>query len=266
MNLSTLFRTIAVAISLLLPFLPVHTAHGAAFTTLDFTSQMNLNLQTKNALYPSGEFLTRFAVPFAIPTTGNNTWGAGNGITGAVGNDGLWSLEVPVNLAHVSSIYTLAGTDWGFDVAQRLSITAFFDSGQQVVWNLIDGQHLRDWNLFPVFSTTIDHTSTNEVFRVSPPLPVYDGNPDVLDMQTLKVPDFLQSATLSKLRFVDDRISFGHSAFISGITVSNLGPVTPGAIEGTVQAVPEPSTLMLVVFGTGIAAVGMTMRTQQARP
>lgn len=216
---------------------------AANFQPLDFSKSANTNLQQKNPLFPKGLFLTRFAVPFVIPDVGNNVWGSGNGVEGSCFcMDGTYSLVVPVNRRGIQSIYTLADTGWGRNGEQLFKVIAYFDNGRQATWTYVDGQQLRDWNLYPAFANTINGTNTNEVFRVSPPLPVLDGNADVMDMQTLAVPYELQGATLQTLVVVDQRRSVGmiHSGFVSGITVSEVGPVTP-ALAPVLGWIPDPT-------------------------
>lgn len=226
----------------------VFHAQAADFLPLDFSSHANFELQSHNALFPTGYFLTRYAVPFFIPDSAKNAWGSGNGIEGACFcDDGLYQMTLPVSLSGVKAIYTLAGANWGRD-GSNMTITGVFDNGQRAVWTFKDGQQLRDWNLYPAFTTTINGTNANEVFRVSPPLPAWDNNPDVLDMQTLAIPTTLQGARLRELIVADLRHSIGglHSGFVAGITTSTVGPVTP-ALQASV--VPEPDSWMLMFFG-----------------
>jgi len=231
-------------------------ATAATFTPINLSDIANLTLQGKNAAYPQGRFLSRFAVPFDIEVngSGHNAWGSGDGIGGGSGNDGLWTATIDVGQGNVHAIYTLANTDWGRNGNQRFSITANFDNGKSLVWKYTDGSQLRDWNLFPAFATSINGTDTNEVFRVSSPLPVKDGNPDVLDMQTLAVPVEFHSSILESLVFSDLRQTFIHSAFVAGVTLSDIGAVTPA-----LQPIPLPAAVWL--FGTGLLAlVGMGRR------
>jgi len=241
------FRPALVVISM------VSTAHVAAlptdFSPIDFSSQANFRLQSHNALFPTGNFLTRYAAPFFIPDAEMNAWGSGNGIEGGCFcNEGSWQMEVPVQRSNLKTIYTLAGANWGSD-GRDMTITGVFSNGLRAVWTFTDGQQLRDWNLYPAFTTTINDTNTNEVFRVSPPLPAWDNNPDVIDMQTLAIPLALQAATLEKLIVTDKRRSMLHSGFLAGITVSGIGPVT-SALEAAV--VPEPNPALLALGGLAL--------------
>lgn len=235
---------------------------AADFSPIDISSQANFNLQSHNALFPTGGFLTRYAVPFFIPDAQTNAWGSGNGIEGGCFcNDGLWQVDVPINMSGLKTIYTLAGANWGRG-GSNMTITGLFDNGRQAVWTFTDGQQLRDWNLYPAFTTTINGTNANEVFRVSPPLPAWDNNPDVLDMQTLAIPLALQGAVLQKLVIADERRSIGgfHSGFIAGITVSSIGAVTP-ALEAAV--VPEPGATALALSGLALLWVGKVRKTRR---
>ncbi len=231
-------------------------AIAATFTPLDLSNIANLPLQNKNAAYPQGDFLTRYAVPFTVSTSFLNAWGSGDGIGGGGGNNGLWTETLNVGVDNVKTIYTLADTDWGRRGNQRFSVTATFDNGKSLIWKYTDGEQLRDWNSF--FASSINGTNTNEVFRVSPPLPVFDGNPDVLDMQTLSVPSEFYSSTLETLVFTDDRQTFVHSAFVAGVTLSDIGPLTPALMAGVV---PEAETWMMIT--AGLLLIGWQVRRQK---
>jgi hypothetical protein len=233
---------------LLLPLCFVSVVE-AAFIPVDIAGVSNYNIQDrKNPNYPDGHFVTSFGVPFDIGTGANNAWGSGNGISGAAGNHGLWSASVDVYESNVRTIYTLADTDWGLNGLQWFSITANFDNGNALTWQYTDGQQLRDWNLF--YADQVNGTDTNEVFRVSYPLWVRDGNPDVLDMQTLHVPETYHDATLETLELRDYRQTFTHSVFVTGITLSDDDPLTTA-----LNPVPLPPSFLLMLAGVALASL-----------
>jgi hypothetical protein len=241
---NTVFRNFSLLI--LICFVSVVEA---AFIPIDITEVSNLNIQqVKNPNYPDGHFVTSFGVPFDIGTDTNNAWGSGNGITGAGGNHGWWSTSINIHESNVRTIYTLADTDWGMNGLRWFSVTANFDNGNALTWQYTDGQQLRDWNL--IFADQVNGTDTNEVVRVSSPLWVRDGNPDVLDMQTLHVPEAFHDATLETLELTDYRETFTHSAFVAGITLSDDDPLT-----AALNPVPLPASFLLMLAGVGLLSL-----------
>jgi hypothetical protein len=236
-----------VMFSSFISMMGISTIAEAAYYPVDITSITNTNIQQRNPLYPDGNFETSFGVPFNIAADTDNAWGSGNGIGGASGNHGIWTATVDVHQANVATIYTLANTDWGwYGGQQRFSITANFDDGRSLSWIYTDQNQLRDWNLYG--PGLINGADTNEVFRVSPPSWVFDGNPDVLDMQALAVPSEYQSTTLETLVLVDDRETFVHSVFVAGITLSDSASVTASALN----PVPVPGSFLLMLSGFGL--------------
>lgn len=236
---------------------------AATFTPVDLSEVANFNLQArKNSLYPTGTFQTRFAVPFEIVDSPNNlvnnAWGSGDGRLGGGGNDGVWTATLPVSASNVSTIYTLAGTDWGRNGLKDFSVTAEYDDGTELIWFYEDGKQLRDWNLF--FASSVNGTDTREVYRVSPPLPVKDGNPDVLDMQALNVPATYRPKTLEALVFSDTRQTLVHSAFVAAVTLSDLGSVTGAALD----PVPLPAAAPLLATAVGGLALYARRRRKAA--
>lgn len=236
-----------VMFSTLISVIGISTIAEAAYYPVDITGIANYDLQQNNPLFPDGNFETSFGVPFNIAVGVDNAWGSGNGIGGASGNHGVWTASVDVHQANVATIYTLANTDWGWNRGQqRFSIIANFDDGRSLFWLYTDQSQLRDWNLFGPGS--INGTDTSEVFRVSSPSWVRDGNPDVLDMQALEVPSEYQSTTLETLVLVDDRQTFVHSVFVAGITLSDSASVTTAALN----PVPVPGSFLLMLSGIGL--------------
>jgi hypothetical protein len=217
----------------------------AAFIPVDIAGVSNLNIHRKNPNYPDGYFVTSFGVPFDMVTADNNAWGSGNGVAGGGGNHGWWSTSVDVYESNIRTIYTLANTDWGLNGLQWFSITANFDNGSALTWQYTDGQQLRDWNLY--YANQVNGTDTNEVFRVSTPLWVRDGSPDVLDMQTLHVPEAFHDATLETLELTDYRETYSHSIFVAGITLSDEAPLT-----AALNPVPLPASYLLMLTGVGL--------------
>lgn len=226
---------------------------AATFTPVDLSEVANFNLQARNSLYPTGTFQTRFAVPFEIVDSPNNlvnnAWGSGDGRRGAGGNDGQWKARLPIDADGVETIYTLANTDWGTHGLKRFSVTGEFSNGKDVIWTYENGKNLRQWSLFPVWSTEINGTNTREVFRVDAPLPRFDNVPDVLDMQALEVPREFRGTTLEALVFADTRNTFVHSAFVAGVTLSDISSVFGESISGTVVPLPAAAPLLATAVG-----------------
>lgn len=200
----------------------------AGFIPIDYPSPYNCRIQDRNSSFPEGNVVLG-GVPFNIPVGGNNEWGSGNGAGGGSGNDGQWILDVPILKFGITTVYTLINTHWGTAQGGRMLVEFFGSDGAYFQKDLIGNDDIRDWNLYPAFTTQINGiTTVNVVYE-----PVgKDGNPDVMDMQIFALPGDFHDETLQQIRITDNRATFIHSGIVSGITV-----------------IPEPATIVL--FGLG---------------
>lgn len=200
----------------------------AGFVSIDFPSPYNCRIQGRNSSFPEGNVVLG-GVPFDIPVGGDNEWGSGDGIGGGGGNDGQWILEVPVLEFGVTTVYTLINTGWGTAASGRMIIEFFGSDGAYFSKDLIGDDDVRQWSLYPVWTTQINGVSTVNVFYE--PLGK-DNCPDVMDMQIFELPVDFYDEMLQTIRVTDNRTTFVHHGIVSGITV-----------------VPEPVTIVL--FGLG---------------
>jgi hypothetical protein len=205
------------------------------FTTVDLSAYQNAKIQERSgggtfADFPLGA-VGLGGVPFYIPAQGNNEWRRGGGSD----HDGeIAVLNIPVNQFGAKAAYTLIDTDWGTASSGYMLIEFFGSNGAYASKDLIGNSDMRDWNLYPLFTTQINGTTSRNVWHNDNG---DDGNPDVVDMQTYVLPADFQNQVLTSIRITDHRQVFVHSGILSGITVSDT------------IVVPEPATLFLLTLG-----------------
>jgi PEP-CTERM motif len=217
-------------------FLTAPVSAAPIFTSIDLSGVANERLQIRNANYPTGQGVLLGGVPFDIPV-GRNTWQAANA---AGGGPGVVSLTLPIGLDGVTGVHTLINTLWGTPVLPALATLRFtFDDGTVFLKQLVGGVDVRDYYQ-NTFTNTINNTTTVRVFFTDS-----DGiagpNRYRLDKQFIDLSAF-SDKTLVSLTLVDRGNQNVQRIFLAGLTVE--------------QAVPEPSTLILIVVG----AVGGLVR------
>jgi hypothetical protein len=193
---------------------------GTGFASIDFSDSFNRSINSRGSgqgVFPTGD-VTLGGVPFDIPTSGNNQWSSGDGFGGnRAGKDGQWVLNVDTDLFGVDNVYTLISSDWGTTEHGHMFVEFFGSDGAHYEKELVGDRDIRDWNLYPGYTTEINETTTLNVFT-SPN--GKDGNPDVLDMQVFDLPDDFLDETLTAIRVTDNRVSFMHSGIVAGITAA----------------------------------------------
>lgn len=230
----TLVSKLCVLSCLLLVLWASHArVASAGFITLDFSDSHNCRLQTFGgppelvAQLPEGD-VTLGGVPFSIPVGGNNAWHS----TSAFGyNSGPNPRIVDVNVGTpgTHTVHTLINSFGGI-LGGPYAWLEFY--GQNPVTplftkNLFGNDDIRDV-LENTWNNDINGTSTVNVFSAGPG----GFNNEVrLDMQTIVLPSVFETDALTRIRLVDNGpINDTQRTFLAGVTV---------------DAVPEPSTLVL---------------------
>ena len=189
-------------------------------------------------------------IPFNRPSGGLNAWG------GNIGDySSQRSVDIPVGVYGVSSVYTLINSVWGQPGPQSYATLWFYGSkGAQYQLPLIGGVDFRDWQ-DGSYVNTINGTSTTNVFMYSPP----NGMESVrLDMQTVALPPEFSTQVLTDVVLVDSGLG---GATLNGTTYTELGNGFQRVFMTglTVASVPEPSTLTLAALG-GLALLASRLR------
>lgn len=145
------------------------TAH-AGFTTIDFSAQYNSSFLTGSftggGTFPTGN-QTYLGVPFVIGSPGtfnapiNNLWQSEN-VGG--GNPRVLSIN-GLSIANAVAGFTLMGTWWGStNPVYAPTVTFAFGDGSTVSRTLIGNSDIRDYNINPSYTTTVNGTTTREVW------------------------------------------------------------------------------------------------------
>ncbi len=206
---------------------------GAELIPVDFSSLHNQRLQNASVAVnaPEGE-LTLGGVPFDIPVGGLNVWAAGGpNFSGGDDNNTIWTLDVPVNIPAVTTVFGLMNTAWGSMGLVDMTVEFFGSDGAFFSKDLIGNNDIRDMNT--LFNSNINGVTTIEVFR---------SGRFVYDMVIFDLPIDFHDETLSSIRVTTERVIFLHSGVVSGLTV---------------QTVPEPTTATLLM---GLGVLGMATR------
>jgi hypothetical protein len=191
------------------------TATAVIYHPVDFSQYHNARIQQRFATWnhvPEGH-IKLGGVPFFIPPGSNNEWnlGAGGNLNGVTS-----VLDIKVHAFGTRTVYTLINSNWGTATGGHMLIEFFGTQGGYASADLIGNRDIRDWNLFPSFTTQINGTTTTQVHTIANGL---NGSPDVIDMQRFDLPVEFDSQTLDRIRITDQRQIFVHSGIVSGITV-----------------------------------------------
>jgi len=152
-------------------------------------------------------------VPFVIPVSPNNYWGAG-----AAANFGAGTVEltIPVGVAGVTSVFTVMNTMWGWVGPQAYVFVTFRGSAGAVhTVPLVGNVSVRDYNN-DGNTNTIDNTSTIQVWD--------NGLGQRLDRQEFILPAAFGSQTLTSVTITDTgnegNGTNGSRAVLAAVTVS----------------------------------------------
>jgi hypothetical protein len=185
-------------------------ASAANFTSIPLPS-LDTDIRTftdgvaYDPLFPSSS-QTFAGVPFSFQADSHgNTAFIG---TGPGGN----SLNIPVNVFGVTSVYALINTAFGALGVDVGSVTFNGSLGDTFTVQLVEGQNVRDHFFGSFVNTTTDPTTTQAVFGVNSA-----GNAH-LDMQDFVLPSNFANETLDSIVFTDLLKGGNGEPFIAGAT------------------------------------------------
>ena len=209
-------------------FMASGTATQAAFHTVDFSSQHNHRIQNnigEASQYPEGMVMLG-GVPFDIPA-GINVLNAWHSNSAASGGGGTVMIDVSVNLYGVETVHTLINNYWGQAGSNRAMLEFFGTGGAYHSKLLIGNNDIRDF-INRTWTNNINGTTTTNVFLAG------SGSNQVrLDKQEIALPVAFHTETLQTIRLTDSGNAFQQRTWLAGVTV---------------DAVPEPTTLSLLLF------------------
>jgi hypothetical protein len=210
-------------------FLSIVGPASAIQLSVDLTPVANADWRIWGPEYPLGT-TTLGGVEFAIPSIGPNTWSS------EYAGAGYHQLTVDIGVFGVSKAYTLINTTWGKVGGPYLSLEFYGDGGAYYKKDLYGDVDVRDY-MQSTWTNTINGTTTTEVFSG---LRLHDGiwKAYRADMQTIALPDAFSSQTLLRMVLTDSGDIGFQRGQLSGMTV---------------EAVPEPATVLAVALGLGAA-------------
>ena len=152
--------------------------------------------------------------------------------TAANGGSGAVSVDMPVQIFGATEAYTLINTYWG-QSGTYAYLEFFGDGGAYYSKSLYGNTDIRDYINPSLYTNHVNETSTVEMWRENE---TFYNKEVVVDRQHIVLPDTFADETLTMIRLTDYGGSYTQRAFLSGVTVG--------------AAVPEPSALSLLLFGT----------------
>lgn len=132
----------------------------------------------------------------------------------------------------VTNVYSLMSTFWGqVGPNSYVSVTFNGSAGASTTFNLVGNTDIRDYNFNPMWTTTINGTTTVEVFN--------NGQGQHVDRQQFALPAAFASQTLTQMIITDTGSPNFQRMFMTGLTV---------------ETVPAPAGLALMGLGLSAAA------------
>ncbi|MCL4221630.1 MAG: hypothetical protein KJZ65_09685 [Phycisphaerales bacterium] len=205
-------------------------AASAQYFTIDFSNQFNdiRNTLVNGFTMPFGpQMFTHGSnlVPVAMSTTGESGFWSWSGYAAAGGTDNPVSLDVPVNLHGVVSVFTLINTYWGNPDSNGLaSVTFNATGGLSQTFVLVGGVHIRDYNQNPMYTNTINGTTTQQVFD--------NGRNQRLDMQRFDLDAAFAHETLTSIVISDYGANNVQRVIVTGITAMVPAPAALPLLAG----------------------------------
>lgn len=197
-------------------------AASAQYHTIDFSDQFNDVRSTlvNGSTMPFGPQMFSHGsnlVPVEMSSTGGSglwSWAAS---TAAGGSSNPVSLDVPVNLHGVVTVFTLINTYWGNHNPNGLaSVTFNATGGLSQTFVLVGGVDIRDYNQNPSYTNTINGTTSQQVFD--------NGLNQRLDMQRYDLDAAFAHETLTSIVVSDYGAQGVQRVFVTGITAMVPAP------------------------------------------
>ncbi len=168
-------------------------------------------------------------VPFELGSSGANDWGWNANFATGVNPR---TIDIPVGVYGVTTVYTLMNTFWGTATASLARIEFIGSGDGDWTFDLWGNNDIRDYNAL---------TYTNSI--QPPTVQVWSNAGQRLDMQVFDLPATFLDETLVTVRLIDNGGTNLQRLFLAGITVNQQE-----------TAVPEPSTALLLAGGLLAAA------------
>jgi hypothetical protein len=251
MNKSILALGMALAIA------GADLANGAlVFTKLDLNANFSLAGSGDTTGFPFGNNTILGNVPFQQSGAFGEVWNANYLANGSSQSSGTQTLTLSTSVADARGSYSIINTWWGASgPSSYASVTFNFSDSSYMTSNLVGNVDIRDFNYTGFYTTTINDTSTRNVYlRAAGSFP----NPYALDRQWF---DFGVNSgkTLTSVVFTDTGSAGLQRMLVSGATVQSgqSGQITGPAIGpggAPINAVPEPGQVaasLLLLGGIG---------------
>lgn len=234
---------LAIAVVLALVF-PCALKAALLFTELNIGGNFTLSGSGDTTGFPFGTNALLGNVPFNQTNGFGQVWNANFLTNGVTQSSGTQTLTINTSVADARGFYSIINTWWGASgPASYASVTFSFSDSSSMTNSLIGNVDIRDFNYTGFYTTTVNGTTTRNVYlRSAGSYP----NPYALDRQWF---DFGVNSgkTLTSVVFTDTGAAGLQRMLVSGATVQSgeSGQITGPAIGPGGQpigAVPEPGT------------------------